>query len=286
MKKILLLLMLIFLSARFPVGAIELESNELELNIQGLKYGSTDYANLKNQSQQGGEFYNEFGDDEGIFEYDYKSPKRAFVYSLLIPGLGQRYSESHALKTLAFIGVEVGLWMGYFNRHNKGDIATDDYEHFADDHWFVGLVTDDSASGTYRGWLNWKDSTEDDFTHTISETKDQQYYEMIGKYEQFRGGWDDYWDDPLKYDSVDFYTSPNRETYLTMRKDANDYYDMANRFLIFTMVNHLVSAFDAALSAKRYNKKKAAESWLSVKTEMRKYSATESIPVVKFTYGF
>ena len=71
-----------------------------------------------------------------------------------------------------------------------------------------------------------------------------------------------------------------------MRKDANDYYDLANKFLIFAMVNHLVSAFDAALSAKRYNKNKAAESWLSLKTEMKKYSATEAIPIVKLTYRF
>jgi hypothetical protein len=254
--------------------------------MQTLKYSKTDYVNVLPKSQQEGEFVNEFGDNESIYEYDYKSPKRAFVYSLLIPGLGQRYAESHAIKTLAFLGIEVGLWMGYFNRHNKGNIATDDYEKYANEHWIEGARSDDSTLHTYWGWLAWKDSTEDDFTHHLSDSKDQQYYEMIGKYDQFRGGWDDYWSDPLKFDSVDFYTSPNRETYLNMRKDANDYYDLANKFLIFAMVNHLVSAFDAALAAKRYNKNKAAESWLSLKTEMKKYSATEMMPIVKLTYRF
>lgn len=286
MKKILLLLILLFSIIWLPGGAVDLESNQFELDMQLLKYGSSEYANSMLQIQQGDEFANEFDDNEGIFEYDYKSPKKAFVYSLLIPGLGQRYAESNALKTLAFIGIEVGLWMGYFTRHNKGNIATDDFEKFADAHWFEGSLTDDSTNQTYRGWLVWKDSTEDDFTHSVPDQRDQEYYEMIGKYDQFRGGWDDYWINPAKYDSVNLYTSANRETYLSKRKDANDYFDMANKFLIFAMVNHLVAAFDAALSAKRFNKNRAAESWFSIKTEMKKYSATEKIPVVKLTYRF
>ncbi len=287
MKKILLLLILIFSLAWLPSGAVQLESSPLELKMQLLKYGSTDNVNSFLRNQQGDDFADEFSDNEGIFEYNYKSPKRAFVYSLLIPGLGQKYAESHALKTLAFIGIEVGLWMGYFNRHNKGNIATDDFEKFANDHWFEG---DTSIDTTYRGWLDYLGYTEDDFTHHLSEHRDQQYYETIGKYDQFRAGWDDYgyWYNDFAGDTLPGMTStsPHRETYLNMRKDANDYYDLANKFLIFAMVNHLVSAFDAALSAKRYNKNKAAESWLSLKTEMKKYSATEAIPIVKLTYRF
>ncbi len=289
MKKILLLLILIFSLTRLPSGAVDLESNQFELDMQLLKYGSTEYENLLPRTQQGDEFVSEFDDDEGIFEYDYKSPKKAFVYSLLIPGLGQRYAESHALKTLAFIGIEVGLWMGYFSRHNKVDIATDDYEKFANGHWFEG---DTSIDTTYRGWMNDYpgEVDEDDFTHHLSEYKDQEYYEMIGKYDQFRAGWDDYgyWSNDFLSDTIpgQSVVSANRETYLNMRKDANDFYSVANKFLIFTMVNHLVAAFDAALSAKRFNKNKAAGSWLSLKTEMKKYSATEKIPIVKLTYRF
>jgi hypothetical protein len=109
---------------------------------------------------------------------------------------------------------------------------------------------------------------------------------MIGKYDQFRAGWEDYWLDPYKYDSVNFYTSPQRETYLGMRKDANDFYNNANRFLIFSVLNHLVSAFDAALAARRYNRGQTSDAWLSVKTEMKKYSATENLPIIKLTYRF
>ncbi len=292
MKKILLLLILLFSLIWLlwlPSGAVDLESNQFELDMQLLKYGSTDHVKTLPVSQQGEEFGGEFGGDEGIFEYDYKSPKKAFVYSLLVPGLGQRYAESHALKTLAFIGIEVGLWMGYFNRNNKGDITTDDFEKFADAHWFEG---DTSIDTTYRGWMNDYpgEVDEDDFTHHLSERKDQEYYEMIGKYDQFRAGWDDYgyWSNDFLGDTIPGQSdvSANRETYLNKRKEANDYYDMANKFLIFAMVNHLVAAFDAALSAKRFNKTKAAESWLSIKTEMKKYSATEKIPIVKLTYRF
>jgi len=282
MNRILILLILILPLIWSPSGAIDLESSRLELGIQSLKNGGADYINSFDRNQQSDEFESDFDDGEGIYEYDYKSTKRAFVYSLLVPGLGQRYAKSHPIKTLAFIGVEVGLWMGYFNRRNKGDIRTDEYIDFADLHWLKG-----PGDSTYYDWLsNQEDSADIVGGHDLENADYQQYYEMIGKYDLFRAGWDDYWVNPAKYDSVDFYTSPHRERYLVMRDEANSFYDNANKLLIFAMLNHLVSAFDAAMAAKRYNRTKASESWFSVKTEMKKYSATEKIPIIKFTYGF
>jgi len=289
MNKLLLALILMFVIMQMPAMALDVKNSQLELEIQSIKISSQEHINEIAESDD--QIDDDFGfgfEQENIYDYDYKSPQKAFVYSLLIPGWGQKYCGSHIMKSIGFLGAEAGMWMGYFNYHNNGNKLTDDFEAFADDHWLEG---DSTVMASYRGWLYAVDSTEDQFTHTLPESKDQQYYEMIGKYDQFRAGWDDYWDDPAYYDIVDsttggvMYISPNREQYESMRKKANDELDKANKFIIGSVLVHLVSAFDAAISAKRHNKKEAASMW-SLKAEMKKYSATESIPMLKIACRF
>jgi len=282
MKKFPILLALTLALVYSPAMAIELQSNPLELSLMSLRNGGDGAADSYNSDDQPDEDFG-FGRDESIYEYDYKSPKRAFIYSLIIPGWGQKYVHSHAFKPLIFLGVEAGLWMGYFKFHNDGNKRTDEFQAFADKYW---MEESDTTIHTYRGWLDSLGIADSSFVHTLPPTRDQQYYEMIGKYEQFRAGWDDYWENPAKYDSVEYYISPHRDKYENMRKKANDVLDKANKFIIIAMVNHLISAFDAALSAKRYNRNKAGDMWLSFQAEMRKYSATESIPILRVSCKF
>jgi hypothetical protein len=296
---------MIFASLYIPVHAIDLKSGQLELEIQSLR--NSGYNKMLAAGDEG-EFDEEdldigFEGEETIYDYDYKSPKRAFVYSLLIPGWGQKYTESSTLKTIIFLGVEAGMWMGYFKNRNEGNKKTDEYEAFATEHWLEG---DQTIVQSYRGWLAAFEQSEDTLTHQLPSDLSQQYYEMIGKYDQFRGGWDDYWEpvtiiengDTTVYENGDYYEiknedtnvplyiSPNRALYNTMRGDANDFLDRANRYVLIAVVNHLLSAFDAALAARRYNQQQAAEMWLTFNTEMKKYSATEEIPIVKATLNF
>jgi hypothetical protein len=292
-----LLLLLVYA----PSAAIDLEFSPLELEVQAVRHTGDDPALSAQVEPTGDDYFDfEFDEDESIYEYDYKSPKKAFIYSLLIPGWGQRYTKSSTLKTLGFLAIEAGMWMGYFKYNNDGTKMTDDYEAFADAHWIEGTEVDSCVGDpaeSYRGWLagNNPDGVcyaETTFTHELPDVRDQQYYEMIGKYDQFRGGWDDYWDSVAFYEEREgedgplINISPHRETYNDMRKEANDLLDRANTFIIVSIANHLLSAFDAAISARNYNRGKSKEMWLSVKTEMKKYSATESIPIVRFTAKF
>jgi hypothetical protein len=48
--------------------------------------------------------------------------------------------------------------------------------------------------------------------------------------------------------------SPHRQTYLDMRRQANDYFTNATTFAMVSIANHLVSAFEAAIGARRYNR--------------------------------
>ncbi len=86
---------------------------------------------------------------------------------------------------------------------------------FADAHWSKDEYTQwliDSL-GITSDTMRYFDPVKQEWTyltHHLPDTKTQQYYEMIGEYDQFRWGWDDYWDAKK--------TSENRNTYLECLK--------------------------------------------------------------------
>ena len=92
------------------------------------------------------------------------------------------------------------------------------------------------------------------YTHQLPYYGAQQYYELIGKYDEFSRGWDDadlrpiaQSDLPLRSNSQKFYQ------YAEMRAQANNQYDIASTWVSVAVVNHIVSALDAFWSATRYN---------------------------------
>jgi hypothetical protein len=110
---------------------------------------------------------------------------------------------------------------------------------------------------------------------------------MIGKYDQFVVGWAD-------VDTAIFHnpnaalhsTSAMRLHYMDMRHDANVAYDRATASLIVMMVNHVASAFEAALSAKRHNDKLAVDGGgLSIRA-VKARSGREEFPMVTMRYRF
>jgi hypothetical protein len=284
MKNALLLTTILMIMLYLPSSAVTLKSSVLDLKIQAVKNNGHEYIEEATGGiGQGDEFDEANAKDKAIYNYEYKSPKKAFLYSLIIPGLGQRYAGSGIIKQLGFLGIEGALWGFHFKYRSDGNKKTDEFQAWADKYWTEG---DSTITESYRGWMYLHDDTEGvtiGYDHILPSTKTQQYYEMIGKYDQFRGGWDDYWGpDSLLYDTV---PSPHRAQYLDMRKKANDLLDKADKFIIYALVNHLVSAIDAAIDARRHNRNQSGDNW-SLDTVMKYYSATEEIPVVRFSYRF
>jgi hypothetical protein len=221
-----------------------------------------------------------------------KNVKKAFLYSLIVPGAGQAYNGSK-IKAVLFLAAEAASWTGYLSNQSLGDKKTDGFNLFADTYW---------SQTRYEDFLyiNW-DVRDDDsvfndqgdpssgyyFTHHLPETKTQQYYEMIGKYDQFVVGWADV-DTSIFHDPVaaEHTTSPMRLHYMDMRHEANVAYNRATASLIVMMVNHVASAFEAALSAKRHNDRLADDggglSFRAVKAQ----SGREQFPMVAMRYRF
>jgi hypothetical protein len=265
--------------------AADLSFNRFDFEIEAVKGGAVEYARQADFNSEEDEFDIDSGTEEAIYHYEYKSPKKAFLFSLLLPGSGQLYSKSSIWKPIAFLGIEAGAWAGYLKFKADGNDLTDDYQAYANQYWIEG----DTVGGTpdpqtYRGWLLENYETVDDtgltdLTHALPSSKTQQYYEMIGKYDQFRAGWVDYWDDTERWNT------PRRLEYMTMRGDANDKLHLSDNMLIVVMVNHLLSAVDAAMAAHRFNDSRTDEAW-SLNAELRNYSATDEIPIIRFTHKF
>ncbi|MBN2788556.1 MAG: hypothetical protein JXR69_00040 [Candidatus Delongbacteria bacterium] len=118
-----------------------------------------------------------------------------------------------------------------------------------------------------------------EFTHNLPSGKTQQYYEMIGKYHQFAGGWDDYegyerdaegeiiyvteyaingtdttavlrpklkLNESSAFNFNDHNSAEHVDFYEDLRNEANIAYEMGQNFLMVTLLNHVASAFDAA----------------------------------------
>lgn len=88
---------------------------------------------------------------------------------------------------------------------------------------------------------------------------DVEFYEMIGRDQEFLYGWDDAPADPPSFviappDTAWLGTSANRDRYNSMRQTAKDYSRMQTWFLGGIVLNHIASAVDAAITARRHNR--------------------------------
>jgi hypothetical protein len=234
----------------------------------------------------------------GSPESEAKSPWLAGALSLVIPGLGEVYTKQY-VKGAAFFLADVAFWSLAYSYDKKGDRATDDFQNFANTHYSAARYADWTISNlpvlnstltrspdSYRagvfpddvvdcgppyGCMDWDSLNQmerdiasapypNGYTHVMPAYNQQQYYELIGKYDEFSRGWDDADlspittnDLPIKSNSKEFYE------YAAMRADANHWYDVAGTYVSIAVVNHVLSAADAFWSATRFNKDLRAE---------------------------
>lgn len=242
-----------------------------------------------------------------------RSPLVAGLLSAAIPGLGQAYAEDWSFnwRSAAYIAAEATLWAVMLSYDHKADVQTTEFQQFADTHWDVtryagwidanigeldplrnvnttGVVV--SIDPALAPWdrVNWTRLNEVEegigqrsgtgFTHRLPRRPEQQYYELIGKYAQYGGGWDDapgFTPADLLADRL----SPRFLEYSKMRGRANDLYASATTAGTLIVVNHIVSALEAAWSTTRANRA------VQAKAEMRNVDRggwNERVPHVSF----
>ena len=236
-----------------------------------------------------------------VDESDKKSPVLAGVMSALVPGSGEFYLGDY-LKAGIFFAVDVALIATAISYNNQGNTKEDEFKAFADEHWSVVKyanyliqhrdelnipedaeipISDDGSLLPWERILDWNalNYAETPFSHHLPPHGDQQYYEEIGKYNQYSSGWD-------AFDSqVDGFRDVPQimKDYAKMRGDANSAYNTASKIVIGVYINHLLSAIDAVWSAHRYNDNLAVN--LRVKN-IQLADRLELVPTVNFKYNF
>ncbi|MBU1096634.1 MAG: hypothetical protein KKB34_09160 [Bacteroidetes bacterium] len=242
-----------------------------------------------------------------------KSPFLAGLFSFIVPGAGEFYSGSY-LKAALFVAAEAAAITVGLTYDKKGDDQTKVFENYAHAHWDVAkyarwtldniehlnskigsnVIPEDYKNlflNAERTKVNWEvlHKLENDiggwYSHRLEYFGEQQYYEMIGKYPQFNPGWDDF-DESSLYTYTNSERTPvtaNFDYYSGLRGKANDYYNIASKAVVVVIVNHVISAIDAAWTASRYNKNISLNTSLE-KTQIGFY--TEYYPQINMKINF
>ena len=211
------------------------------------------------------------------------STLKPMIASLIVPGFGQYLNKSQWWKTALFASVEIAGITGYISWTNKADNITKEYENWADEHWNMNSWINGSAillsEIRSSGYPNVNDVRIDGSHHiTIIingkyessdillenpnieyvELRDWDFYEEIGKYDQFVAGWDDArsnWEIVNKKikDGEDelIVMTPNKQHYLNLRNDSNILYKNAKFAASALLFNHIFSALEALWNANK-----------------------------------
>jgi hypothetical protein len=209
-----------------------------------------------------------------------KYPAKGLLYSLVVPGAGQWYAGAK-WKSLAFVGVELASILAWSNLSQQGYDIKIDFEDLADNHWKLDLwydqmfflpehlgisifgshdiqilLTDGSIIGSNEDANG--DSIPDWTSYEVDDViRDRDFYENIGKYNQFVGGWDDitdslWLDQKSVGDSTEWLVMTlNRDKYLDLRQDHNRFLQYAGYAVSAVMFNHIISAVDAVWETRR-----------------------------------
>jgi hypothetical protein len=264
-----------------------------------------------------------------------KNPFVIGLYSLVIPGAGE-YATGNYTKSAIFLSAEAILVAAAIIYYNKSNYQFNAFENYANANWSIDRYAEwinhhgadyQTAGGPGNGNITiypnptlqqyatmisqinaWESANHSQgFSHELpnydptSWTNGESWYELIGKYDQFKFGWSSYPSDGVQVinglpigipesDGGNYLNGPtptNWSTqmvnYMKSRQQANDYYYTAQDMIKLLIVNHLVSAFDAYLSAKWYNK--GISSSVGIKTINTGYAVT-LVPSLDVKIGF
>ncbi|MBC8344921.1 MAG: hypothetical protein ISR82_02325 [Candidatus Marinimicrobia bacterium] len=212
-------------------------------------------------------------------------PVKAMFKSLIIPGWGQLQNKDPWWKPVLFAGVETLGWVSSNRYSNRAEDIRRDFESYGDIHWEIERwytqtktifpdMWENIIIGTHKMGLK----INGDYYHTdeltdllvyhswseISVIRDRDFYENIGKYDQFVGGWDDAYDDP--FDTVgNWWTVQKGSVESIILTKQKDYYrDLRHRSNLLkhysryavsvVMFNHIVSGMEAAWTANKKDK--------------------------------
>ncbi len=185
-----------------------------------------------------------------------KSPKKAFLLSLLLPGAGQYYNDAKT-KAKIFAGSEASLWVAFFAFRTVGSWKKNDYKNYAVEH--AGIVPEGKDDNYYER-LTYYDNRDqyNQFTRLFNGPEAPIYPET------------DYWN--WEWDSID-----SRSEYRDLRNQSKNAYRRSLYMLGLAGLNRIISAVDAFRDAKKFNRKKVFEAQISLHPQVNLFGSNRKI---------
>jgi len=227
-----------------------------------------------------------------------KSPYLGALFSGIIPGAGEVYGKNY-LKAGIFFAIEAGLWTAYSIFQNKGNDQTEIYQNFANQNWDVykygRWLKEQSFSGS--DGINLESNKEElrrqiniceaqNFSHQLPPYGEQQYYELIGKYQNFVTGWADADLNVVNRTNYGSYKTTMFNSYAADRQEANKYYDKGTTTLTVVILNHILSAADAAWTVSMFNKDLKVKTGIHMENKYSYLGERKLIPVANVNVTF
>ena len=241
-------------------------------------------------------------------------PGKPLIMSLILPGAGQFYNKSPIWKTASFLSVEIGSIVAWNYFKSEAMNKKDAYQDFSDEHWSLSnWITNRFSPPIHthedRSWTNFSALTSLRGTHDLNliisgnlanelnltrvssdsleahpdwistgdvvVVRDRHFYENIGKYDQFLGGWSDagdawYWEEKDVGDSIEIVIkTPLKSNYIDQRYSANQMLNAAKYSITALMFNHVISGIESVWTNQRNaNSQKKEEDSESIDTKL------------------
>ncbi len=185
----------------------------------------------------------------GIFENTQssstkKSVAAAVVYSLLVPGLGEWYAGGFESGRY-FLGAEAGLWLTYASFETYGTWLQNDGRAFAASH--SGVPASGKSDQFYVDVSNFMNVYE----YNDKKLRDRQPDKVYDPNQGYAWQWD---------------SDANRQQFRTARVSSDRVFNNSRFVIGAIIVNHVVSALNAARLVRRYNNN-VAESGINLRIE-------------------
>jgi hypothetical protein len=206
-----------------------------------------------------------------------KSPARAFLYSALLPGLGELYVGSP--RGYVFLGVEAATWITYASYKSSGNDREDEMFGFADGHFSIDAFSQNCVGQPGQPCSEALAQVENFYLNDLPE-----YYEIISKNPIYKPGWGvsvdsqgdfTYENGPPPNEGTDDFRAwvsnqaaeqdEHYASYNELRDDRNSLDKTARNMTMVALVNHLVSAWDAFALARGFNANLPGETEMKVK---------------------
>ncbi len=214
----------------FSCASLLKQDKEISLARSGVfKQESSHSLLLRNYLQQ---------EEEFSTGWKKKSPSKAFLLSLALPGTGQLYSGDKT-KAKVFLGAEAVWWGSFWLFKTLSNWKEEDYKNFAAAHAGVDLQGKSDDFFSNLAFYGSRDEY-NQFTRLYNGPTEPIYPE------------DDLWN--WEWESAEM-----RLKYRDLRNQSKTFDRRALYSVGAAILSRIVSGLDAARSAKRYNQKKSLE---------------------------